>query len=286
MCTGDKVPTLSHWLRKTGQMEPLRPFETTGNFTGAVHQGNQDLCVTSLGQRALKRARGGSSPLTLSSKDSGYGVCVSVGLAAVSRTAFSTPSLSLPSPSDPAELQPWLFTLVPLLPQGKMPAGSCRTLAVLFACSRGLCWCIFTWLLSKMQAETGTSVCSHGHRSQGVVCCPCPGWEGRAMVPKPNCVGIAHTARRDRNKGRGAAWKASVSCFTLMSMKSWLHMKIQSSDWAGWEKWHMLSVRPLCLAPYGPSPGIPVRWGLSLRLYSRSQWQRQQKENTEEKEPH
>lgn len=124
MCTGHKVPTLSHWMGMSHRADgALRLFKTTRNFTSDIHQGNQDLCVISLGQRALKSARMGSFPMTSSSKGLSSRVCVSVGRTAVSGTACSPASLSLPSPSDPSELQPWLFTLVYLPHRGRCLQG-------------------------------------------------------------------------------------------------------------------------------------------------------------------
>lgn len=43
-------------------------------------------------------------------------------------------------------------------------------------------------------------------------------------------------------------------------------MKIQSSDWSGWEKWCLLSIRLSCLVPGRPSSDIPVS------LYPLTQW--------------
>lgn len=84
-------------VRRSG-WSPLRPFETAGNFTGAVHRCNQDVCVTGLGQGALKKARTGSSPSASFSEGSGQGVRVSIGLAAVLGTACSSPGFSLSLP--------------------------------------------------------------------------------------------------------------------------------------------------------------------------------------------
>lgn len=70
MRAGDKAPAWAQQSRRVrpGGRSPLRLFGTAGDFTGAVHQHNQDAGGTSLGERALKKGRIGSHPSPSSSE--------------------------------------------------------------------------------------------------------------------------------------------------------------------------------------------------------------------------
>lgn len=233
MHTGYKVPTLSHWKRMSHRADgAFRLFKTTGNFTGDVHQGNQDLCVTCLAQRALKRARMGSFPLTSSSR----GLC-SQNLC---RT-YCCVGDSL----QPSKLQP-PFTFRP----SWAPALALHTC---FPPSTGEDACrelqdsgCFVCLLQRsllMHFHLASKQTASWNGSQWNQCLSLwaqePGggllslsWLGRESNGA-NTQTCGYTGHRDRNKGREAAWEASVSCFTLMSMKSWLNHE-NPEFWLGW----------------------------------------------------
>lgn len=140
MFTGDKCPRWTQ-LRDVRQVDrALSDPVILQVISQVLFTNSAKMDVGTVWNRRLwKRQEQAVPPCHHPLRDSGQSVCVRVGLAAVLGTPRSSPSLSLFSPLGAPELQPCLFPVVSLLPLGKMPTAVCRTLVVLFACSRGLC---------------------------------------------------------------------------------------------------------------------------------------------------